>query len=89
MNDFLDAECVMDALFSGGVFTKKLWKLDKVTANSYDVGFEFTDSARIAGFTVFIKGTYHCIGLTALLNHSRRFNILVAAIISSCALPKP
>jgi hypothetical protein len=87
MDDFLDAECVINALFTEGVFTKKVWKLDKVSANSYDVSFEFADSARIAGFTIFIKGTYHCIGLTALLNHSRRFNIPVDDIRLRCVLP--
>jgi hypothetical protein len=86
MGDFLDAECVLDALFEGGVFTRKLWKLDKVTASSYDVSFEFADSARIAGFTIFIKGTFHCIGLTAFLNRSRQFRLSVADIVSSCAI---
>jgi hypothetical protein len=88
MGDFLDAECVINALFREGVFRKKLWKLDRVTASSYDVSFEFADSARIAGFVIYIKGTYHCIGVTALRNHSRRFNIsVVDDIFSSCALP--
>jgi hypothetical protein len=87
MDGLLDADCVIDSLFKHGVFTKKLWKLDKVSASSYDVSFELADSARIAGFTIFIKGTYHCIGLTALLNHSRRFSIAVDDIISRCALP--
>jgi hypothetical protein len=87
MNDFLDAECVISTLFKNGVFTKKQWKLDKVTASSYDVSFELADSARIAGFIIIIKGTYHCIGLTALRNHSRRFGISVDDIISLCTLP--
>jgi hypothetical protein len=87
MDDFLDADCVLDTLFKKGVFTRKLWKLEKGTASSYDVCFEFADSARIAGFIIFIKGTYHCIGLTALCNHSRRFGIPVDDIISRCALP--
>jgi hypothetical protein len=60
MGDFLDAECVINVLFEKGVFTKKLWKLDKVSASSYDVSFELADSARIAGFTIFIRGTYPC-----------------------------
>jgi hypothetical protein len=87
MDGFLDADCVIDALFEKGVFTKKAWKLDKVTASSYDVSFEFADSARIAGFTIFIKGTYHCIGLTAIFNSSRRFHIPVDDIILRCAIP--
>ncbi|MDR2258578.1 MAG: hypothetical protein LBE14_05455 [Treponema sp.] len=86
MDELLDADCVIDALFEKGIFTKKLWKLDKVTASSYDVSFEFADSARIAGFTIFIKGTYHCIGITALRNHSRRFSIPVNDIILRCAV---
>ena len=86
MNDFLDADCVIGALFSKGVFTRKIWKLSRGTANSYDVNFEFSDSARIAGFTIYIKGTYHCVGLAALLNHSRRFNIPVDDIILQCAI---
>jgi hypothetical protein len=88
-DDFLDAECVINALFKKGVFTKKQWKLNKVTASSYDITFEPVNSARIAGFIIFIKGTYHCMGLTALCNHSRRFGIPVDDIISLCALPKP
>jgi hypothetical protein len=86
MDGFLEADCVVNTLFEKGVFTRKLWKLNKVTADSYDVSFEIADSARIAGFVVYIKGTYHCIGLTALLNHSRRFHIEVDDIISCCAL---
>jgi hypothetical protein len=87
MEGFLDAECVITALFENGVFRKKLWKLEKITASSYDVCFELADSARIAGFTIFIKGTYHCLGSTALCNHSRRFNIPVDKIILDCPLP--
>ena len=86
MDDFLDADCVINALFSKCVFSKKTWKLMKVTANNYDVNFEFADSARIAGFTVYIKGTYHCIGLTALLNQARRFSISVDDIVLQCAI---
>ena len=86
MDDFLDADCVIDALFAMGIFTRKVWKLSKGIASSYDVIFELADSARIAGFTVYIKGTYHCIGLTALVNQSRRFNIPVDDIIVQCAI---
>ena len=89
MDEFLDAECVIDALFEGGVFTKRAWKLERITAPSYDVCFEFSNAPMIAGFTIFIRGTYHCIGVTALHNHSRRFGISVDKIISQCALPLP
>ena len=86
MDGFLDADCVINALFTRGVFTQKIWKLSRGTANSYDVNFEFADSARIAGFTVYIKGTYHCIGITALLNHSRRFSVPVDDIVLQCVV---
>jgi hypothetical protein len=86
MNDFLDADCVINALFTKGVFTRKTWKLSKVSASSYDITFEFTDSARVAGFTIYIRGTYHCIGITALLNQSRRFKIPVDDIFLQCAI---
>jgi len=86
MDGFLDADCVISALFSKGVFTRKIWKQNRVTSNNYDVNFEFVDSARIAGFTIYIKGTYHCIGLTALVNQSRRFNIPVDDIILQCII---
>ena len=86
MNDFLDADCVINALFSKGVFVQKVWKLSRGTASNYDVNFEFTDSARIAGFTIYIKGTFHCIGLTALLNQARRFNIPVDDIVLQCTI---
>jgi hypothetical protein len=86
MHGFLDADCVMNALFEKGVFIEKKWKLIKVTASNYDVMFEFTDSARIAGFTVYIKGTYHCIGITALRNQSRRFKIPVDEILLQCSM---
>jgi len=86
LNDFLDADCVIGALLTKGVFTKKAWKLSKGTASSYDVNFELANSTRIAGFIIYIKGTYHCIGLAALLNQSRRFNIPVDDIILQCAI---
>jgi hypothetical protein len=87
MDGFLDADCVIGILFGKDVFTKKAWKLDKVTASSYDVSFEFADSARIAGFTIFYKGHIHCIGLTALRNRSRQFHIPVDDIILRCTIP--
>jgi len=87
MDGLLDADCVITALFTKGVFTRKDWKLSRGTTSSYDVNFEFADSAKIAGFIVYIKGTYHCIGVTALLNQSRRFNIPVDDIILQCQLP--
>ena len=86
MDNFLDADCVINALFAKGVLTQKLWKLNKGTTNSYDVNFEFADSARIAGFTFYIKGIYHCIGLTALLNQAKRFNIPVDDIVLQCVI---
>ena len=86
MNGFLDADCVINALFDKGIFIRKLWKLSRGTVSSYDVVFEFADSARTAGFTVYIKGTYHCIGLTALANQSRRFRIPVDDIMAQCAI---
>jgi hypothetical protein len=86
MDDFLDADCVISAFFAKGIFTRKIWKLSRVTNDSYDVNFEFSDSARIAGFIIYLKGTYHCIGVTALLNQSRRFNVPVDDIILQCAI---
>jgi hypothetical protein len=87
MPGFLDADCVVTALFAKGVFTRKLWKLERVGFSSYDVLFEFAGSARIAGFTVFVRDGLHCIGLTALLNQSRKFEIPVDDIFLRCALP--
>jgi len=86
MRDYLEADCVIDALFAKGIFTKRDWKLGKVTSSSYDVSFEFADSARIAGFTIYIIGTYHCIGMTALLNQARRFNLAVDDLLVQCAI---
>jgi hypothetical protein len=86
MEGFLDGDCVINALFAKGVFTRKTWKLVRGTASSYDVCFEFADSPRIAGFTIYIKGTFHCVGLTALLNQSRKFNIPVDDIVLQCAI---
>jgi hypothetical protein len=86
MNGFLDADCVITALFARGVFTKKAWKLNKGAVSSYDVTFELANSAKTAGFIIYIRGTYHCVGLTAILNQSRRFNIPVDDIILQCAI---
>ena len=86
MRDFLDADCVFTALFKKGVLTKKLWKLDRGTVSSYDVTFELESSARIIGFAIYIKGTYHCIGITALINQSRRLNIPVDDIVVQCKI---
>ena len=86
MDAFLDADCVINALFNKGVFSRKKWKLGRGTASSYNVTFEFADSARIAGFIIYIKGTYHCIGLAALINQSRKFTIPVDDIVLQCAI---
>jgi hypothetical protein len=87
MPGFLDADCVISALFAKGVFTRKLWKLERVEAHSYYVSFEFAGSARAAGFMVSVLGGIHCIGITALLNQSRRFMVPVDDILLRCALP--
>ena len=86
MNGFLDAECVLNLLFTKGVFIRKSWKLNRGTVSSYDVSFEFKDSPKIAGFTIYIKGTYHCMGVTALDNQSRRFKIPIDDILMQCAI---
>lgn len=86
MDDFLDADCVINALFSKGVFTRKIWKLDRVTADRYSVSFEVKNSARIAGFMIYIKGTYHCIGVTALQNYARRFSVPIDDIYLQCII---
>jgi len=86
MTDYLEADCVLNSLFAKGIFTEKDWKLKRVTSSSYDVSFEFADSARIAGFTVYIIGTYHCIGVTALLNQARRFRLAVGDILVQCVI---
>ena len=86
MNDFLDADCVLTALFSKSMLIKKEWKLTKGTANSYDVTFELEDSARIIGFAIYIKGTVHCIGKTAFLNQSKRFQLVTDEILSLCSI---
>jgi len=86
LDDFLDADCVIKAFFDKGIFSKKVWKLSRGISSSYDVNFEFVNSAKIAGFTIYIKGTYHCIGITALLNQSRRFCVPVDDIILQCTI---
>jgi hypothetical protein len=86
MTGYLDADCVFNTLFTKGVFTRKIWKLDRITANDYYVSFELVDSARIAGFTIYIRGTYHCIGITALNNQARRFGLSADDIIVQCAI---
>jgi prolyl oligopeptidase PreP (S9A serine peptidase family) len=86
MDDFLDADCVINALFSKGVLSRKVWKLTKGTANNYDVIFEFADLAKAVGFTIYIKGTYHCLGRNALINLSRRFSIPVDDIVLQCSI---
>ena len=86
MDGFLEADCVINALFSKGVLIKKYWKLDKITADSYDVTFEYMDKLKIVGFIIYIKGIYHCIGTTALINQARRFGIPVDDIILQCAI---
>ena len=86
MHDYLDADCVLTALFDKGVLTRKLWKLTRGTINSYTVTFELKDSARIVGFNIYIKGTYHCIGLTAFSNRLRVLNTALDAIIAQCRI---
>jgi hypothetical protein len=86
VNDFLDAECVINALFEKGILARKVWKLSKGTADNYSVNFEFVDSARIAGFLFYIKGTYHCVGKTALKNVASRFNLPIDDIFIQCVI---
>ena len=88
MDDFLDADCVFESLFDKKILIKKEWKLGRGTASNYDVIFELTGSARIAGFAVYIKGTYHCIGVTSLLNNAKRFCVPVDDILLRCSMKR-
>jgi len=87
MDDYLEADCVINTLFNKGILVKKNWKLEKGTTAYYAVTFEFKDAAKIAGFNIYIKGTYHCIGKTALINQSARFNIPMDDILVQCIIP--
>ena len=82
MSDYLDAECVFVNLFSNSIFTFKVWKNTVGEKLSYQVSFELADSARRAGFLVYIKEARHCIGKTALLNISKQFNFPLGEILT-------
>lgn len=86
MSDYLNAECVFNALFTKEVFKRKLWKLKNITKDRYDVTFELTGEAKIAGFVVYIRGSYHYIGVTALVNQSKRFKIQIDDILVQCSI---
>jgi hypothetical protein len=84
MGDFLDADCVFAALISDGVFTLKVWKNTMGDKPYYNVMFEMAESARIAGFTIYVTDGCHRIGRTALLNIARRFQISLGDILTRC-----
>jgi len=86
MGEYLDADCVFRALFDRGIFTKKEWRLGKVASGSYDTTFEFADSARIAGFTIYVIDNHHYIGQTALANQARKFKLAVDDLFSLCSV---
>ena len=75
MGDFLDADCVFATLISGGVFTLKVWKNTLGNKSFYNVIFDLAESARRAGFVVYVTEGCHRIGRTALLNIARQFQI--------------
>ena len=86
MDDFLDAECVFSTLISGGVFSFKIWKNTLGEKLTYHVSFELAESARRAGFLIYIKEERHCIGRTALLNIVRQFNFPLGDILTRCSV---
>ena len=86
MGDFLDAECVFSTLISDGVFTLKVWKNTAGEKTSYHVMFELVESARRAGFIIYIAEGRHCIGRTALLNIVRQFKFPLGDILTRCAV---
>jgi len=86
MGDFLDADCVFAALISAGVFTPKIWKNTIGNKLNYNVMFDLTESARMAGFVIYIVDGCHRIGRTALLNIARRFKISLGDILTRCAV---
>jgi hypothetical protein len=83
MPDYLDADCVMSALFDKGLFTRKEWRLPKAT-EEYSIFLEFESSAKIAGFNIYIIGSRQCVGTAALKNQSVRFNIPIVDIVKQC-----
>jgi len=85
MGDFLDADCVFSALISGGVFTQKVWKNTIGSKLDYNVMFDLAESARRAGFVIYVAEGCHRIGRTALLNIARRFQIPLGDILTRCA----
>jgi len=86
MGDFLDADCVFTTLISGGVFMLKVWKNTMGDKPHYHVMFDFAESARRAGFVVYVVGGCHRIGRKALLNIARQFQISLGDILTRCAV---
>jgi len=86
MGDFLDADCVFATLIGGGIFTLKSWKNTIGEKTYYNVLFELAESARTAGFVIYITEGRHQIGRTALLNIARRFQIPLGDILTRCAV---
>jgi len=86
MDNFLDADCVFAALISNGIFTSKVWKNTMGTKPYYDVMFDLADSARRAGFVIYLTNNCHRIGRTALLNIAEQFKIPLGDILIRCAV---
>ena len=86
MGDFLDADCVFATLISGGVFVLKVWKNTIGDKPYYHVMFDFAESARRAGFVIYVAEGCHRIGRTALINIARQFNIPLGDILTRCAV---
>ena len=86
MGNFLDADCVFATLITNGVFMLKVWKNTIGDKPHYNVMFDLAESARRAGFVVYITEGRHQIGRTALLNISRRFQIPLGDILTRCAV---
>jgi len=86
MGDYLDADCVFGTLISDGIFALKVWKNTLGEKPHYNVMFELSESARRAGFVVYIKESRHCIGRTALLNVAQRLNLPLRDILVRCAV---
>ena len=83
MSDYLDANCVITALFENDILAKKEWQIPKAIKEYY-VSFELKASARRMAFIIYVIDSHHYIGCTAIKNQSRRFTISIDDIINNC-----
>jgi hypothetical protein len=86
VEEYLDAECVLEILFEKNILERREWKNKSNQMRYYYVRFEHGGSARVSSFVIYVNDSRHCIGKRAFENQVTRFGSDCGGIYEECKI---